>query len=584
MSRPSLRWRLPVFILTLLAILGLAFNGLAYWEVQRTLEATAATRLRATAGELASLLATSGAARTAEDRRLAARPDVAAVLTAPPGTASWPATLKHDLIDRSTGATIWILDANRHPVLTSPPAAAAPDAADVTPGLGPLRDTAGKVTYTATSVIAGADRQPAGYFIVRRVLSSGSASNVLGRLIGDKAAVKMGNVDDSLWTDLSRVVAAPPKVGSNQMASVHEADGDHVGTRLRIAGTPWAIWVDMPHAQVMAPARALLRSMLPVAIVLVLLGALLTRVVSGKATKPIEALVTAAEGIAGGDYSRRTRAAEYEETDRLANAFNLMAARVQEAHGTLEDQVRLRTRELAEAVKTLEETQAELVRRERLAILGQLASGVGHELRNPLGVMTNAIYYLEIVQTDASDDVREYLGMLKHQIALSEKIVTDLLDFARIKPPQVQAVPVARIVEDQIARLGDVESVRIERALPPSLPVVAVDPVQIGQVLLNVLTNAVQATTGEGIVRVTARQDGEFVVIEVHDSGPGVPPDLRERIFEPLFTTKPRGIGLGLAVSRGLAEANGGHLALADGAGPGAVFAVTLPCAMGAGA
>ena len=87
----------------------------------------------------------------------------------------------------------------------------------------------------------------------------------------------------------------------------------------------------------------------------------------------------------------------------------------------------------------LNDTQEQLVRREKLAMLGQLASGVGHELRNPLGVMTNAVYFLEMVQPDAPPEVHEYLGMLRAQIGLAEKIVSDLLDFSRVKPPRREA-------------------------------------------------------------------------------------------------------------------------------------------------
>ena len=97
---------------------------------------------------------------------------------------------------------------------------------------------------------------------------------------------------------------------------------------------------------------------------------------------------------------------------------------------------RERTAGLEQTLTTLRDTQEQLVRREKLAMLGQLASGVGHELRNPLGVMTNAVYYLEMIQPDAPPDVQEYLGILRAQIGLAEKIVGDLLDFSHIRPPR----------------------------------------------------------------------------------------------------------------------------------------------------
>jgi signal transduction histidine kinase len=223
------------------------------------------------------------------------------------------------------------------------------------------------------------------------------------------------------------------------------------------------------------------------------------------------------------------------------------------------------------------------MRRERLATLGQLASSVGHELRNPLGVMTNAVYFLKMIQPDAPGQVSEYLGILRHQIALAEKIVGDLLDFARLKKPQLQAVEVPTLIAEQIERLGALPNVTVEIERPDDvLPPIHVDPVHIGQIMLNLLTNAQQAMEAKGgTIRVRMRVDGPSVVIDVADTGPGISNELLEKIFEPLFTTKARGIGLGLAVSRSLAEANGGQLTVASTLGKGATFSLALPAGSG---
>jgi signal transduction histidine kinase len=233
-------------------------------------------------------------------------------------------------------------------------------------------------------------------------------------------------------------------------------------------------------------------------------------------------------------------------------------------------------------MEALRNTQAELVQRERLATLGQLASSVGHELRNPLGVMTNAVYYLKMIQPDPPPQVAEYLGILRHQIGLAEKIVGDLLDFARLKKPQLQIVEVRRLIAEQIARLGSVSNVTINSECPENLPAVNVDPIHIGQIMLNLLTNAQQAmeSTG-GVITVRARASGSAVVIDVADTGPGISDELLEKIFEPLFTTKARGIGLGLAVSQSLASANGGQLTVTSTLGHGATFSLAMPAANG---
>ena len=230
------------------------------------------------------------------------------------------------------------------------------------------------------------------------------------------------------------------------------------------------------------------------------------------------------------------------------------------------------------AVAALGDAEAQLVRKEKLAVLGQLAGSVGHELRNPLGVMSNAVYYLEMVQPAAPDDVREYHGILRAQVALAERIIGDLLDFSRVRPPQRETVTVSRLFDEQLARLPLPSGVRLDRQGGEDDLTVSVDPVQIGQVLYNLLLNAVQAMDGGGgVLTVGARRGDGLVHLEVADTGPGIPAGFERKIFEALFTTKARGVGLGLAVSRGLAEANGGRLDVVSRPGAGATFTLTLP-------
>jgi signal transduction histidine kinase len=240
-------------------------------------------------------------------------------------------------------------------------------------------------------------------------------------------------------------------------------------------------------------------------------------------------------------------------------------------------------RDLEDALAALTAAQADLVRREKLALLGQLASGVGHELRNPLGVMTNAVYYLEMIQPNADPEVLEYLAIVRTQIGLAAKIVGDLLDFARIKPPHRQAVAVATLVREQLSRVAFPSTVRIEVDVPAHLPQPYIDPMQIGQVVLNLLVTAAQAMEHvDGQVTIRARAEQEVVARSVIDAGPGVPAALHEKIFEALYTTKARGMGLGLSVSRSLAEANGGELRVASETGRGAAFTLTMPLAVAA--
>jgi PAS domain S-box-containing protein len=247
---------------------------------------------------------------------------------------------------------------------------------------------------------------------------------------------------------------------------------------------------------------------------------------------------------------------------------------LKEYNTRLEARVEARTHELREA-------QEQLVRQERLAVLGQLAGGVGHELRNPLGIINNAIYYLRMVQPDADEKVREYLGIIETETHTADKIISDLLDFSRIKSVDLEPVHVSELVRGTLERFPPPENVQVTLILPENLPTVFVDPRQMTQVLGNLVLNACQAMNDGGRLTVDGRQstvDGQSsVVIAVKDTGTGITPENMKKLFEPLFTTKPKGIGLGLAVSKKLVEANDGRIEVESEPGKGSTFTVWLP-------
>ena len=277
------------------------------------------------------------------------------------------------------------------------------------------------------------------------------------------------------------------------------------------------------------------------------------------------------------------------------------------------DEVRKLNEELelkiTERTKQLLDAREELVRKEKLSILGQLAGSVGHELRNPLGVMNNAIYFLKTVLPESDETVREYLNMIKSEIDNSERIISDLLDFSRTKTPQIKSIPVSELLSTSLGKCFVPENVNIETTIPDTLPLLKVDPFQMVQVFQNLITNACQAMPKGGELRISARKgtrdlglgvsakepipipqspnpvncpqppipDREFIEISVTDTGEGISPENMNKIFQPLFTTKAAGIGLGLVVSKKLAEANGGSIDIESSSGKGTTFTVMLP-------
>lgn len=240
----------------------------------------------------------------------------------------------------------------------------------------------------------------------------------------------------------------------------------------------------------------------------------------------------------------------------------------------LEEMVDARTRELRDA-------QEKLVRQERLALLGQVAGSMGHELRNPLGVISNAIYYLKMLQPDADDKVKEYLDMIEKEARTSDKIITDLLDFTRVKATDRKTVSISELIHQTLNRFPAPPSVAVILNIPADLPSLFVDAQQVSQVLGNLTVNAYQAMPNGGKLVIRAElsnvSDQPFISIAVQDEGVGIPPENMKKLFEPLFSTKIKGVGLGLAVSRKLIEANDGYIEVSSEAGVGSTFTVFLP-------
>jgi signal transduction histidine kinase len=297
---------------------------------------------------------------------------------------------------------------------------------------------------------------------------------------------------------------------------------------------------------------------------------------------PITELAKATTRLAGGDLSAKVAARGGGEIRTLMDSFNRMA-----------EDLQARTSELLDV-------QEELVRKEKLAILGQLSGSVGHELRNPLGVMSNAVYFLNLVLSDADETTKEYLGIIKHEIDNSLRIISDLLDFARTKPPQRQSVTAEELVRQSLERCSIPDNVTVTVDIPEALPRLHVDPPQMGQVLMNFITNGVQAMPDGGTLDIAVRlvasveggqpgssagqdrggaplqEDAGSVAISVADSGGGIAAENRKKLFQPLFTTKAKGIGLGLVVCKNLVEAHGGRIGVESEQGRGTTFTVTL--------
>jgi len=232
--------------------------------------------------------------------------------------------------------------------------------------------------------------------------------------------------------------------------------------------------------------------------------------------------------------------------------------------------------ELAIMLQTYrEDLEAQKARTERLSTFGQVVASIGHELRNPLGVAESSVFLLEKrVGTDPG--ARKHLHRIGEQIAVANGIVGALLDLVRDRPMDAQEISLREVVESAVDRVPRPQGVTIEVKPLDGVRVMG-DAAQLRQVFVNLVQNAVDACGETGQVKVEARAENGNVEISVEDTGPGLDASIKARLFEPLITTKAKGIGLGLALVRRIAERHGGTILHVAPPTRGARFVLTLP-------
>ncbi len=333
----------------------------------------------------------------------------------------------------------------------------------------------------------------------------------------------------------------------------------------------------------------------------------------------LDDLVEGVEAIAAGDYSRRLPEAETSEISRVTGAVNRMAERLI-AH---REQLAANIRSLEETNRQLTEARDELIRSEKAATVGRLAAGIAHEVGNPLSAI---IGYIGILERSAGEEERELLAAAEREARRIDRIVRGLLDYARPRGTRVYPIDVREVVERTLELLsmqGRFQSVVVERRLDAAVPPVDADPHHLEQVLVNLLLNATDAMeeVEEAKLVVSTRrrmlppeqpwrarrkddppdvdyshrrrfherpkvprenplpEGGEVVEIVVRDTGPGIPAELLDQIFDPFVTTKEpgKGTGLGLAVSARLIDAMGGTIHVENAEDGGAQFTIVLP-------
>lgn len=256
-------------------------------------------------------------------------------------------------------------------------------------------------------------------------------------------------------------------------------------------------------------------------------------------------------------------------TQQLAESNRWAARRAEES-----------ARALAAANRSLQQAEAEVRRSERLAALGQLTAGLAHELRNPLGTIRSSAELLSRAVPEENATAREVAGYITSEVDRANSLVTRFLEFARPLTLQKAPLEIEDILDRAIAEFEKLDrrpAVSLYRNYSPDVRPVPVDAELMQRVFFNLILNAAQATAAGGAVTVKTRPAGRSVEVAIIDRGAGIDPKIRESIFNPFFTTKPEGVGLGLAIVSKIVDEHGGQIVVESQPGEGSVFRVLLP-------
>jgi signal transduction histidine kinase len=319
----------------------------------------------------------------------------------------------------------------------------------------------------------------------------------------------------------------------------------------------WVAVAMEPLGEALAPVYAM-RRRIEEALALVLVGGLAVATVwAARLSRPLRELTRATQAIArSGEVPRPVTVRSHDEIGTLASSFNTMAG------------------ELARA-------QEDLLVAAKFAFVGEIAAGIAHEVRTPLGIMRGSAQMLARAVPPEHPECGELAEMIIGEVDRLGRVVTGLLELARPRSPSFEPTALAAVLDralDFLAGQAREKGIVVRRALDGSLPLVRADPEQIYQVALNLILNALQVLRPGGHVGVrTLGRNGARVGFEVSDDGPGIPAELRERIFAPFFSRREGGTGLGLALVQRMVRAHGGTVTVESEVGRGTTFRVELP-------
>lgn len=368
------------------------------------------------------------------------------------------------------------------------------------------------------------------------------------------------------------------------------ATGERVlGAFSEVEGFNWIVYIQRSISVAYQASQDMLRRTWRVMILVTIFVLFLGYAVSIVITHPIQALREAAIRLGEGDFNYIPDISiSNDEIGELAHTFIEMSeslkvktAEIIEAkeqlerlNRSLENRVEARTRELKSA-------QEELIKKERLAAMGQMASVVSHEIRNPLAVINNSIYFIKTkINASPSPDpkILKHISIIESEIRQANGIIDEILSFARTRELKPKVTQLHSYLEDLLMSYPFPAHIQLEKYYANENFIVNIDQDEMNQVIRNLIKNAIEVMpeSGKIIIR-TERASEDMVRIEIEDTGPGIPKDVLEKLFTPFFTTKARGTGLGLAVVKKVIERHKGKVEISSVVGKGTIFKLYIP-------
>jgi len=598
--------KLPLLIAGLILLVLLAASGAAYVEVEQSAMVVASDRVTGLAGQLAQLTSASVAARGVMMKRVATDSAVrrllrsrgAGALDTTPGVGR---ALERLLVPMDSENVIEVWDHTGHPLARY--ASGMTIARDSADDAQRQRLASYEVSGTALDAIRTgplyARRDSVYAWYVLPVIDGGFASGFIAQrarfqrnamtatadrglreIMGPGIDLYLANSGDSLRTTTTGEMSVQPSELATAAGAVRYRDrvtGQMLGAQAAVGHTPWLIQIAMPRAIVMVRPRAFLERMSIVALAILLVGGVLAWMVSRQVTRPLASLTAATNALSAGDYAHRVTIAHGDELGRLGDAFNSMAAHVAESRAALEQQ-----RAAAETARA-DAVAASQAKSDFLAVMS-------HELRTPLNAILGfSSLLIDEITGPVTEQQRAQLARIRgggqHLLALIDEILSlTRLEAGRedVRADAGDAFAVARETAALAEPMAALKGLALVADIPSAPCEARTDFTKLRQVLLNLLSNAIKFTN-EGAVTLTARIAGGDVHFEVSDTGIGIAPEDRARIFEPFFQvemSKARrvaGTGLGLSVTRHLSRLLGGDVTLRSTSSAGSTFEVWIP-------